>query len=155
MPTYYLDSSALFKRYRSEPGTEVMDLRFRNKMPGESFVASEIITLEIESAAARAVATQETRSLIATFAASDLLQIESVPITTALLGGAGQAARAYGLRALDAIHLASALQIAEAAQAPFLFICSDKELLGAARSAALPTLDPAAANAARLLRGLR
>ncbi|MDO8637204.1 MAG: type II toxin-antitoxin system VapC family toxin [Dehalococcoidia bacterium] len=53
MAVYYIDSSALVKRYRTEPGTEVLNSLFSGKTEEEVFVTSQFATIEVESVAAR------------------------------------------------------------------------------------------------------
>jgi hypothetical protein len=55
MPLYYLDTSALLKRYKTEKGTAVIDELFSSRKPGEVFITSHFTSIEIESVAARAL----------------------------------------------------------------------------------------------------
>ena len=52
MPLYYLDTSALLKRYKTETGTDVIDELFSSRRPAEVFVTSHFTSVEIESVGA-------------------------------------------------------------------------------------------------------
>lgn len=155
MPTYYLGSSALFNRYHSEDGTEVTNLLFAGRSRPDRFVACEIVTIEIGSAGARGLSPPDARGLLATLSALDLLQIDSVPISPALIAEARRTARMHRLRALDAIHLGAAVRASQSARQPLIFLCSDQQLLDAARSAGLVTLNPAMHDATERVRRSR
>ena len=118
MPLYYLDTSALLKRYKTEKGTPVIDALFSSRKPGEVFVTSHFTSVEVESVAARAlkgrVLTAEACGVLLRLYAEDLNEQTIVmPVSTALLSEAAKAAQRNALRAGDAVHLASALRISE------------------------------------------
>jgi predicted nucleic acid-binding protein len=78
-------------------------------------------------------------SEVVTKALEVLAAITSITITAALLDQAGSLAPST-LRTLDAIHLATALELGEDLTA---FVAYDARLLAAAANASLPTLEPA------------
>lgn len=53
MPVFYTDSSSLFKRYRTESGTDVMNAVFDEKNGTDRLVTSHLAAVEIESAGSR------------------------------------------------------------------------------------------------------
>ena len=55
MALYYLDTSALVKRYRTERGTEVMAALFSDQTLDDAFITSHLTVLEVEAVAARAL----------------------------------------------------------------------------------------------------
>ena len=55
-PIYFFDTSALFKRYHREPGTEAVDAAFA--VPAVR-IASDLALIELASAFARRVRMQE------------------------------------------------------------------------------------------------
>lgn len=55
MPVYYLDTSAIVKRYRNEPGTEAIDRLFDSPQPDPQFYISFITILELTSSILRLV----------------------------------------------------------------------------------------------------
>ncbi len=67
-----------------------------------------------------------------------------MPVTQTLLQAAYEIVGNFQLRAPDAIQLASALSFMEEERGmPLIFVCSDVELLQAAREAGLQVLNPA------------
>jgi hypothetical protein len=53
MTVYYLETSALLKRYKSESGSEIVTSLFEEKQASETFVTSHLSVLEVSSVAAR------------------------------------------------------------------------------------------------------
>ena len=49
MPVFYLDTSALVKRYRSAPGTEVVEQLLKNPRSEDRFFLSFLSILELAS----------------------------------------------------------------------------------------------------------
>lgn len=87
----------------------------------------------------------------------DLLRALTVwPLDEHTIRRSTGAALTYGLRSGDAIQLTTALDIAETLGAASLYVVSaDKELLAAASTEGLPTIDPTAADAIATLRQIR
>ena len=52
---YYLDTSALLKRYRTEKGSEVIQVLFSERQEDETLVTSHFSSLEVEAMASRAL----------------------------------------------------------------------------------------------------
>ncbi len=159
MPVYYLESSGLFKHYRIEKGTDILNTLFSEKSETEVFVTSHLVTVEIEAAVARGFKTkvlnrQAYGVLLRSFA-EDLEAMIVLPVSTALISEAAQQARQHELRALDAIHFATALRASQAAPGPLVFVASDKDLLSAARSSGFIVLDPEEPGTLQQLRNLR
>ncbi|HLI39252.1 MAG TPA: type II toxin-antitoxin system VapC family toxin [Streptosporangiaceae bacterium] len=128
----YLDSSALAKLVMTELESPALS-QWLAERPDLIRVSSSIIRAEVPRAVCRRDAT----------ALSECYQVirrlRQVRLTEAVLARAGTA-RPFTMRALDAIHLASALTIRQELTA---FVCYDKRLLAAAREAGLPTASPA------------
>jgi hypothetical protein len=59
-----------------------------------------------------------------------------------ILGSARGLIQRHGLRAFDAIHLASALELQAAANEPVTFVVADQRLLRAAAGERLATVNP-------------
>lgn len=149
MARYYLDSSALVKRYHSEYGSIDVDTLFATS--GNRFFSSRLALVEVHSALARLVreqvlAAEEFRELIARLdaeVASGILAVAAVG--TQRLADASAILGSYGLanniRTLDAIHLATALALH--GRSPIeAFVAADKKLLvSAATGCELPILD--------------
>lgn len=121
MPVFYLDTSAVLKRYRSEQGTDVL-------------FTSHFSCLEVESVAARMLRgkllDEEAYNALLNAFARDLEKHMSVlPVTSELMVGAIEAARSYALRPGDSLHAASAQHAMTHAQGEVVFVCSDRQLL--------------------------
>lgn len=160
MPLYYLDTSALLKRYRTETGTDVLDAIFSARTQNEFFITSHFTSVEVESVAARALkgrllSKKAQRVLLSLFAADLEHLLIVLPVSTALLSEAAEAARHYSLRAGDALHLASALRAKQASAAELVFVASDKELVEASGTAGFSVLDPEDEDAMPTLLNLR
>jgi len=146
MPFYYLDTSALLKRYRTENGTDVLDAIFSGRTQHEFFMTSHFTAVEVESVAARALKgrllSKKAQGVLLSLFADDLEDLLIVlPVSTALLSEAAAVARHYSLRAGDALHLASALQAKQASVAEIVFVASDKELVEASKAAEFTVLE--------------
>lgn len=156
MPVFYLDTAALLKRYRTEKGTEVVDALFSDRREDDVFVTSQLTTLEVESVAARSLKAgllnQRAHGALLALFAQDLAQsVVIMPVSTSLVVEAAEAVRHNALRAGDAIHIASALRVRQAAPAEVVFVTSDKELLAAGAAEGFETLDPEASDAKKRL----
>ncbi len=161
MAIFYLDTSALVKRYRRETGTEVVDAIFSSPAPEGRFFISSLCLLELTSAVwrlARGGALSEaTASQILARFRQDVRDLISVwPLDQEIVAAAVGVVEDHRLRSADAIHLASALAIAGAeTAAPVVLVASDRELLRAAERAGLPTIDPEDPAAVQQLTRLR
>lgn len=56
MPMFYLETSALLKKYRTERGTDVVRELFEGKSDAEAFITSYFTVLEVISVARRLLA---------------------------------------------------------------------------------------------------
>ena len=158
MALYYLDTSALVKRYRTERGTEVMAALFSDQTPDSAFITSHLTVLEVEAVAARAIGarllTQRAHGTLLRLFNEDLDRaITVLPLTSAVLSEAIGVARRYTLRAGDCIHLATALRTAQAVSATIVFVTSDMELHRAAGRAGFTPFNPENEQAPDRLRG--
>jgi predicted nucleic acid-binding protein len=171
MAVFYLDASAVLKRYRTEKGTDVIDALYESvKRPrelmdaireslagGRKLVTSHFTCLEVESVAARtlkgkSVIDFEYSTLLGSFAQDlrDYVRLE--PFGGELLNYAIEATRRTRLRPADSIQFASALHVrARDEKGEFVLVASDKELLKAAEGAGIKTLDPEAEGAMEAL----
>jgi len=128
----YLDTSALVKLVVK--GLETSALRrFLAKVEPGMLVTSALTRVELLRVAYRSGSEPTLRK------AREVLDgVGEVTITQSLLDSAGTLAPPT-LRTLDAIHLATALELGEELQA---FVAYDIRLLSAAQHAKLPTLTP-------------
>ncbi len=135
---YYLDTSALVKLVRREPETPSLVLF----MQAAEWVSSELTLVELPRALRCAAAGDSSLPLPEWLEqANDVLAaIALVPVTTALLQAAG-AVPEPRLRSLDAVHVASALEITAIAPLDG-FISYDLRQAAAARLCGLQTFAP-------------
>jgi predicted nucleic acid-binding protein len=123
----YADSSALVKLVHAEPESGAL----RRFLRTSRVLTSEIAVVEV----VRAEKVADPPSSVAS-AASLLDRIELVSVTRELLQR-GAELTSRRLRSLDAIHLATALEVA-----PDELVAYDQRLLEAARAAGLRTASP-------------
>jgi predicted nucleic acid-binding protein len=138
----FLDSSALVKRYVDEAGTQTVVEVTQQLGP---LVASRLTWLEVTSAVARRgpgnallLVDEVLRALDDDFA--NLIEI--VELTYSVIAGARSHARRYGLRAGDAIQLASLGEAKMLYADVVRLISSDRKLLDCAVLEGFRTLDP-------------
>ncbi len=160
MAVYYLETSALVKRYKTELGSELVSELFEGKSPSEIFITSQFTLVEIEATLARALKARLLKSK-AYQAILGLLSVDLVetvviqPISGALIQDAARLARAYALRASDAVHVATILRISRTELATVIPFTSDDELLHVMKAEGLESLDPRQTDAPSKLRRLR
>lgn len=180
MAVYYLDTSAILKRYRTEKGTDVVDALFESMKPAvadpaggvrglmealresmsprQRLYTSHFSCLEVESVAARTISGNSLidlpyQTLLASFASDlrDYLSLEKVD--GEMVNYAIEMTRRTRLRPADSVHLASALALrARNESEELVVVASDKELLAAAQGAGIKTLDPEGADAMEFLK---
>jgi uncharacterized protein len=132
---FYADASALVKLVRGEAESDAL----RAYVEGADLVSSELVLTEIPRAVRRAVAQDPALPLdLLLERASELVDVLALrPLDRGLLAGAGALAEP-ALRALDAIHVASAVDL-DPIQA---FVTYDERQAAAARLAGLRTMAP-------------
>ncbi len=132
---FYTDASALVKLVRDEPESQAL----RAFIDGADLVSSEFVLTEIPRAIRRAVAGDVRLPLdLLTARAGELIDAVSlVPVEREVLEAAG-ALSEPALRALDAIHVASALVLRPLDG----FVSYDQRQAAAARLAGLRTISP-------------
>ena len=135
MTVFYADASALVKLVREEDESGSL----RAYLEGADLVSSELVLTEIPRAVRRAAAQDSTLPLdLLLDRAGELIDALALrPLDRALLAGAGALAEP-ALRALDAIHVASAVGL-DPIEA---FVTYDERQAAAARLAGLRTMAP-------------
>jgi uncharacterized protein len=131
----YLDASALVKLVRAEPETSTL-LTF---LADADLLSSELALTEVPRAIRRAAADDPTLvcALLLTRAEEILDAVALLPVDRTLLIAAGALDEPV-LRALDAIHLASAIDLSPIDA----FVSYDERQSAAARLAGLRTVSP-------------
>jgi uncharacterized protein len=131
--TLYLDSSALFKRYVAEGGSELVADTLTND---EMWVTASIAFTELSINLPRRLDVSEVQIASARLE-RDWDRIRVVRIDDGLCRRAGVLGREHGLRTLDALHLAAA----ERAGGPELtFLTFDTRLAAAAWTMGFPVV---------------
>jgi uncharacterized protein len=132
---FYADASALVKFVREEAESTAL----RTYLDGADLVSSELVLTEIPRAVRRAVAQNPELPLdLLLERAGELVDVLALrPLDRALLAGAGALVEP-ALRALDAIHVASAVDL-DPIEA---FVTYDERQAAAARLAGLRTMAP-------------
>ena len=156
---YYVETGALLKRYRREPGSAVVDELLEARRPDELLLTSQWTLVECKAVATRLLKGRELRRsqyerLIARLF-EDLASygVRVLPIEASLLAEALDLYPQFSLRAPDALHLLSAVRFQRTFEpASFYLVTGDHEIGDAARAHGIEVIDPEAASA---LEGLR
>lgn len=137
MALYYADASALVKLVRDEPESDAL----RAFLTDADLVSSELVLTEVPRAIRRVAARDPRLALdILMIRAGEIVEaIALLPIDRAMLLAAG-ALTEPALRALDAIHIAAAIDLSPVDG----FVSYDERQAAAARLAGLRTVAPGA-----------
>lgn len=137
MPVFYADSSALVKLVREEAESAAL----RAYLEGSGLVSSELVLTEIPRAAQRAAMGEPSLTLdLLLERAGELIDSLALRgLDRSLLAAAGALAEP-ALRTLDAIHVASAVDL----HPIDAFVTYDERQAAAARMAGLRTMAPGA-----------
>lgn len=135
MALFYLDASALVKLVRAEPETDAL----RAFLVDSDLLSSELALTEVPRAIRRAAAQDPTLmpEPLLNLGGEILDAVALLPVDRALLAAAG-ALEEPVLRALDAIHLAAAIDVSPIDA----FVSYDERQSAAARLAGLRTVSP-------------
>lgn len=150
MGAYYLDTSALVKRYVQERGTGWVSTLTSVHSGHETFVALvtgvEVVSAVARQARAGRFSLQDASAIIQAFQNHFSSQYRVVLTVPAIVQQAMDLAQRHGLRGYDAIQLASALavqgELAAYGAEPLVFVCSDHELNSAAQAEGLRVENP-------------
>lgn len=150
MATYYLDSSALVKRYVAEVGSGWLQTIVA---PGADhlLLTSRITTVEVASALARrrresSLSPAEYADAVRAFRYDTLTQYKLIEVDVRVSDLAGDLADRYPLRAYDAVQLASASEANRILRVlslpPLIFLSADNRLIAAALAEGLIADNP-------------
>jgi uncharacterized protein len=145
---YFLDTSALAKRYLTDKGSNRMRRLLERRDDG--FYQGYLTPLEIASALYRRLRSQdisqdELSILLRAYIAHSHQDYILIPYSDALIDRASALVARHVLRALDAIQLASALELKDSLPAealPPTFLSADDRLLDAGRREHLQAENP-------------
>jgi hypothetical protein len=147
---FFLDSSALVKRYVTEVGSDWIRSLTHPSTPNQLIIA-RITWVEVLSALARrrregSVAADDVAQAMQAFRYDLDMQYQIVELDAALADTAGDLVAQHPLRAYDAVQLASALQIerdlVQAEMPTLIFLTADERLAEIARAEDLLTDNP-------------
>ncbi|MBI3947696.1 MAG: type II toxin-antitoxin system VapC family toxin [Armatimonadetes bacterium] len=150
MGAYFLDSSALVKRYLSEAGSPWV-LHVTHPSAGNRLYIVRIAPVEVASAITRkeregALTSQDAQTAVDQLRQDVMLQYRVVAMDGPLAEDAVAAVRKHALRAYDAAQLAAALSVERQRTAgsrpPLTFVCADAVLNAAAAAEGLVVEDP-------------
>lgn len=155
MATYFMDTSALVKRFHYEAGSRWVRTIFAAAVPNENETRHIIYVcglsiVEVPAALAILERTRELTlelrdELYRTFLATRQTELIVVPITDAILSQAAALTQRHPLKAYDAVQLASALDLQNTLREfdiDLVFVASDNQLLRAAQTEGLQVENP-------------
>ena len=149
MSLYFLDSSALVKRYVTETGSgwimALTDPAARNPL-----IIARITWVEVLSALARqregSITSSDVTRAIRTFSYDLDMQYQVAELSAALVRATGELVIQHPMRAYDAVQLASALRVqsdlVETGVTPLTFLTADERLIAIAQAEGLLTDNP-------------
>ncbi|MEG4216560.1 type II toxin-antitoxin system VapC family toxin [Microcoleus sp. Pol14C6] len=147
---YFLDSSALIKRYVVEIGSPWIKT-LTDSQTGNSLLVVRITWVEVLSAFARrqregGITAAEVAALIQKFRSEFNSRYRVIEVDLALVERAGELIVQYPLRAYDAVQLATALRVQSVLtsmpETQLIFVSADNRLLNIAQSAGLAIDNP-------------
>lgn len=149
MTLFYLDTSALVKRYKTEEGTDIIDYLYDNLPKGHSLATSFLTVLEFASAIRRLlkgkrISQDEFETVMSTFS-QELEPFLIRPLEDKIVAEALNKVIRHALKSADSIQLSTALELREMmkeAGENVVFICDDVELLNAGRGENLEVISP-------------
>jgi len=146
MTAYFVDTSAIGKRYLVEIGSTWIE-SIAQPSSGNRIVISDLTEVEVWSAIERKLREARISLSDATrFQNEFMVDVKNQYITVAVSELVRKRARdllsTYPLRAMDAIQLASALEILPQVGTSLIFVSADRALLSAAGAEGLATDNP-------------
>lgn len=151
MTDYYLDASALVKRYTDEPGSTWIR-RLTEPSAQDTVLIAEVTLAEVAAALAakhrapRGITQQQRDRALSRFLQDCDEHFLLLLIDRPVIDRAVELTQNYRLRGYDAVQLATALIASETLQSqnlpPPIFVAGDEDLLTAARNESLPTDNP-------------
>jgi predicted nucleic acid-binding protein len=151
MSVFYLDSSAIVKRYSPEIGSAWIE-KLADIQAGHTLIFSEIALTEVAAALAAksrapgGLSLQERDLALKRFLADSDGQYQLIDVKRQIIDLAVKLTQRQKLRGCDALHLATALVANEALLAeelpPLTFVAADSDLLTAAQAEGLATENP-------------
>jgi uncharacterized protein len=148
---FFLDSSALVKRYLTEQGSAWI-AQLTDPAAGNTILIAEVARVEVAAAiagrqrATDGIAREERDRLVGLLLRHCDTEYGLVPLTPAIYGAAVQLTQRHRLRGYDAVQLAAALDVNATLLAAELpgptFVSADSDLNAAAGAEGLQVDDP-------------
>ncbi len=150
MALFYLDTSAIIKRYRHEQSTDVIDELFLRQAQAANirFFSSFLIVIEVTSAILRLAKGRHlfedaAAQVLVNFRADITERIHVWPLDETITHAAVHVVEQHRLKSGDAIHLATALAISRTIPGEtVVVVASDTQLIAAAGASGLEALNP-------------
>jgi len=149
MAIFYLDTSALVKRYKTEEGSETVDYLYDNLPSGHSLSISFLTVLEFVSAIRRLlkegnISDEEFRDTLSTFSQEvEPFLIRS--IDDKIVADALTSVTKHGLKSADSIQLATVTELREIVEGVgenVIFVCDDEKLAKAGTEENFEVINP-------------
>ncbi len=143
---YFLDSSAILKRYVAEQGSRYVHGLLN--IPDSVFYIAQIAAVEVASALTRQATTKQisqrrAQTAIAQFRSDRTNVYRVIAVTDPLIESAMQLAETHALRAYGAVQLATVLTIAKYVTSLIVtFVCADEVLNKVAQAEGLAIENP-------------
>lgn len=149
MVIFYLDTSALVKRYKTEEGSETVDYLYENLPSGHSIAISFLTVLEFVSAIRRLlkggnISDEEFRDTLSTFS-HEVEPFFIMSIDDKIVADALTYVTKHGLKSADSIQLATVIELREIVKGigeGVIFVCDDRELEKTGREEDLKVINP-------------
>ena len=151
MTTYFLDASAVVKRYLTEAGSDIV-AGLVDSSATNTIILAEITRVEVAAAlaarhrAGTGLTRRERDEAVALLLRHCEREYRMIALTPEVLGRAVELMQNHRLRGYDAVQLAAALvvnnSLIAAGQSGLIFITADRDLIQAATAEQLPAEDP-------------
>lgn len=147
MTAYFLDTSAIVKRFATETGHQWIDSLHHSTQQADLFISqaalAEVVAAICQKERQGVIARDERNALIALFRTTRQKTYNTVRVTNAIYQAAGDLCANHRLRAYDAIQLACALTVRDNdPDIDLIFVCADNALLAVATAEGLITENP-------------
>lgn len=142
---YYLDTSALVKRYYTEKGSARVHSLFQaeNLLVVSKVAYAELLAALVRKRRDKEIGEADFGRAVGSFQ-DEWKEFLVVEVTDAIFTDLLPLVRRHPLRGFEAIHLCSALWLRKRLKSEVLFVCSDHNLLAAAEKEKFVVYDPEA-----------
>lgn len=149
MTIFYLDTSALVKRYKTEEGSDIIDNLYDNLPRGHSMATSFLTVLEFVSAIRRLlkgnkISQDDFETVISTFS-QELEPFIIRAIEDKIVADALNKVVKHALKSADSIQLSTVVELREIMKdvgEKVVFVCDDDELVKAGKRENLEVINP-------------